>query len=157
MAKAVFAGTFDPFTIGHLDIVNEASKMFEEVYIVIATNESKSGRNYDAEKMEIAIEDACAQAGLKNCYACILPSYMSVIEYAERAEAEFLIRGIRTANDYAYEEQMAVINKNLNPNIRTIFIHAHSEISSSLVRVCDKYGRFYKHLVPEAVRKIFRI
>lgn len=157
MAKAVFAGSFDPFTIGHLDIVNEASKMFDEVYILIATNDSKSGRNYDAEKMEIAIEDACAKAGLKNCYACILPSYMSVIEYAERAEAEFLIRGVRTANDYAYEEQMAVINKELNPNIRTVFIHAHTEISSSLVRICDKYGRMYKHLVPEAVRRVFRI
>lgn len=157
MTKAVFAGTFDPFTIGHLDIVNEASKMFDEVYIVIATNDSKSGRQYDAEKMEIAIEDACIAAGLHNCYAAVLPSYMSVIEYAERAEAEFLIRGIRTADDYAYEEKMAVINKNLNPNIRTVFIHAHSEISSSLVRVCDKYNRFYKHLVPEAVRKTFRI
>ena len=157
MAKAVFAGTFDPFTIGHLDLVSEASKMFNEVYIVIATNDSKSGRNYDAEKMKIAVEEACIAAGLHNCYAVILPSDMSVIEYAEQVEAEFLVRGIRTADDYAYEEKMAVINKNLNPNIRTIFIHAHTEISSSLVRVCHKYNRFYQLLVPEAVRKTFQI
>lgn len=157
MAKAVFAGTFDPFTIGHLDLVSEASKMFDEVYIVIATNDSKSGRNYDAGKMEIAIEEACIAAGLHNCYAAILPSDMSIIEYAEQVEAEFLVRGIRTADDYAYEEKMAVINKNLNPNIRTIFIHAHTEISSSLVRVCHKYNRFYQLLVPEAVRKTFQI
>ena len=122
MAKAIFAGSFDPFTLGHLDIVHEASEMFDEVWIVIASNDSKSGRVYDAEKMATAIEETCRRADLKNCYATVLPSYMSIIEYAERNEIKFLVRGVRDADDFAYESKMADINKEFNARIRTVFM-----------------------------------
>lgn len=155
MAKAIFAGSFDPFTLGHLDIVHEASEMFDEVWIVIASNDSKRERVYDAEKMATAIEETCRRADLKNCYATVLPSYMSIIEYAERNEIKFLVRGVRDADDFAYESKMADINKEFNDRIRTVFIHAHNNISSSLVRLCEKFGRPYAHLIPEPVRRWF--
>ena len=109
MTRAIFAGSFDPFTNGHLDVLKQASKMFDEVHVLVAKNPLKR-RTYELEKMVIAIEDVCQAEKLTNCYVNILPYSCSVIQYADMIEADFLVRGIRSTDDYMYEAKMASIN-----------------------------------------------
>ena len=107
--------------------------MFDEVYVLVAKNPLKH-RTYELEKMVIAIEDVCQAENLINCFPNILPYSCSVIQYANMIEADFLVRGIRSTDDYMYEAKMASINYHMNPNIRTIYIQSHNDISSTLVR-----------------------
>lgn len=151
MAKAVFAGSFDPFTIGHLSVVKQAAQMFDEVYILVAKNPLKRRATLDIETMQILITDVLMEEGLSNCFCEILPYSISTADFAEMLGATFLIRGIRDAEDYFYETRMAQTNKLLNPNLHTIYMEAEVNISSSTVRTLMEFNKPFLEYLPHAI------
>lgn len=151
MAKAVYAGSFDPFTIGHLSVVKQAAKIFDEVYILVAKNPLKKRATMDIETAQILITDVLMEEGLTNCFCEILPYSVPTVDFAEMLGATFLIRGIRDAQDYFYETRMAQTNKLLNPNLHTIYMEAEVNISSSTVRTLMEFNKPFLEHLPHAI------
>ena len=151
---AVYPGSFDPFTNGHLDIVKKASKLFDKVIIVIAINKSKS-RTYDTTDMCIAIEDTLTENNITNC---VVGSWDGLIADLMRSWGEkYLIRGLRNTMDYNYEENIAEVNKLIYPEIEYVYFRAdNSAISSSMVRELYSYGQDVSGYVPKAVMDVMR-
>lgn len=150
--KAVYAGSFDPFTNGHLDIVRKASKLFEEVYVVVAYNYDKK-RKYNVVASAISIEEAIRAAGIENVSVHYWPNL--VVDFCQIYGAKYLIRGLRSPGDYVYEENVANINKELAPDIETIYFRADSSIvSSTMIREMLAHGRKVDKYVPPAIVKM---
>ena len=150
--RALYAGSFDPFTNGHLSIVKEASGLFDEVFVVLARNTSKK-RTTNAEEMRDAMEAVLASEGIDNCRVVILTDGL-VADFCELCNAQYLVRGLRNVSDYLYEENIAKINQEINPNLRTIYLRASNDvISSSMVRELHEYGRDISCFVPEGIDK----
>ena len=119
MTKAIYPGSFDPFTNGHLDICKKASELFDEVCVVIAVNAQKQ-RTFSSEGMKDAIEQDLLGNGITNCsvYIC----YGLVAKFAEEIGAKYMIRGLRNNMDYNYEENIAEVNKLINPLMEYVFL-----------------------------------
>ena len=100
MNKAIYAGSFDPITVGHMDIVTRAAKMFDELYIVIMKNAKKSSLVSEVERKQM-IDAAIKEANLQNVY-CEIGEGLTV-EYAKKKDAKFMIRGLRASMDFEYE------------------------------------------------------
>lgn len=152
MTSAIYAGSFDPFTNGHLDIVKKASTIFDKVIIVIAINVKKT-RTYRAYDMCSAISKTLQENQLNNCMVVTYDGL--VAELAYDWGVPYLIRGLRNAQDYSYEEEMSKINAELNPEIETIYFRSNQDIvSSSLIK--ELYGLKYdvSEYVPSAVLKL---
>jgi pantetheine-phosphate adenylyltransferase len=147
---AVYAGSFDPFTNGHLSIVKEAAELFDKVYVVIARNANKK-RFSNAEMMCDAIATCFANEGLENCCVTILADGL-VADYCKSVNAQYLIRGLRNTSDYMYEENIAKINHEINPELKTVYFRATNEVvSSSMVRELFGYGKSISKYLPESV------
>jgi pantetheine-phosphate adenylyltransferase len=147
--KAVYAGSFDPFTNGHLYIIEEASKMFDRVYVLIAHNANKT-RHSDVEEMARAITMTLYHRGLFN--VCVIVHKGFVADFCLAHDVEYLIRGLRNTSDYLYEENIAKINHEINPDLKTIYYRANNDvISSSLIREMLTYGKDVSEYVPETV------
>lgn len=147
--KAVYAGSFDPFTNGHLYIVTEASKMFDKVYVLVAHNANKK-RHTDATKMAEMIAKTMYDEGLFN--VCVVVHNGFVADFCRAHDVEYLIRGLRNTSDYLYEENIAKINHEINPNLKTIYYRANNDVvSSSLIREMLTYGKDVSDYVPDQV------
>ncbi len=143
---AVYAGSFDPFTNGHLSIVQKASKLFDKVYVCVAYNSEKR-RTFDVDKMISAISSCLINQGLTNCEVVITEGMIA--DFCKEKGAAYLIRGLRNTSDYLYEENIAKINYELNPDLETVYFRAVDEtVSSSMVREFLKYGKSVKKYVP---------
>lgn len=131
MKVSFYAGSFDPFTIGHLHIVNIASKIFDKVIIGIGVNPKKT-RRYDKTKMKEAIEKVLKSENINNFEVIIFDGLTA--DVAKEYGADFLIRGVRNGIDYDFEENLALINEEIS-GIDTIYIRAgaNGSISSSMV------------------------
>ena len=150
--SAIYPGSFDPFTNGHLDIVKKAAMLFDHVYIVIGVNSEKR-RTFDAKAMQAAIEKTLRQLQLDNCSVCIHEGL--VAEFARVNEIGYMIRGLRNNMDYNYEENIAVVNKLINPQLESIFFRAeNAALSSSMVKELRSYNLDISEYVPEAVREL---
>ena len=150
--RAMYAGSFDPFTNGHLHIVMEAAKMFDEVYICIAHNASKK-RNTSLTAMQTAIEEMLVRKKITNVKVVI--HYGLVAEYCKDHEIGYLIRGLRNTSDYMYEENIAKINFEINPDLKTIYYRAQNEvISSSMVRELHSFGKDVSKYLPQEIYDI---
>lgn len=147
--KAIYPGSFDPFTNGHLDIVRKASDLFDEVYVVIGVN-TKKHRTYDSDKMKKAIEMTISEKGLSNV---IVEVYEGLVaEYARDKGIQYMIRGLRNNMDYNYEENIASVNKLIYPEIEYIYFRAENvAVSSSMVRELRSFGRDVSVYVPSPV------
>ena len=150
--KAIYPGSFDPFTNGHLDIVKKASDLFDEVYIVIGVN-AKKHRTYDSDKMKQAIEMTISEHKLPNV---IVEVYEGLVaEYAKDKGIQYMIRGLRNNMDYNYEENIASVNKLIYPEIEYVYFRAENvAISSSMVRELRSFGRDVSIYVPSPVLEI---
>ena len=129
--KAIYPGSFDPFTNGHLDIVKKASMLFDEVYVVIGINAQKR-RSFDPEQMKAAIEATVQELGMTNIRVDLLDGL--VAEYARENDIHYMIRGLRNNMDYNYEENIAEVNKLINPDMEYVYFRAeYVAVSSSMV------------------------
>ena len=149
MSVGFYAGSFDPFTVGHLHIVKTASKIFSRVVIGLGVNEDKT-RKFDTVKMRECIMATLQREGINNV-ECVIYRGLTIDEMKEHG-ANFLIRGLRNSKDYEAEENMAKINNALG-GVETIFLRAdkYDIVSSTLVNQLRKQGKDYKDFVPTEV------
>lgn len=148
---AVYPGSFDPITNGHLDLIIRASKLFDEVIILLAINPNKKYRFDLQDRVEMVTE---AVSDINNVY---VDTYDGLtVEYASSHGACALIRGIRVVSDFEYEWQLNIANEYIDPSIETVFLmsnHLNTFISSSTIHELAKSGVDISSLVPEAVVK----
>ena len=146
---AVFPGTFDPITVGHVDIVNRASSMFDEIIIAIGVNTKKTTL-FDLEKRKEWVKIAFA-----NNPKVRVEAYEGLtVDFCKTVNATFLLRGLRNGTDFDYESHIAQLNKALWNNIETIFIMCNPElryISSTLVRDLIIHKADYQRYLPVGV------
>jgi len=146
---AVFPGTFDPITVGHVDIVNRASSMFDEIIIAIGVNTKKTTL-FDLEKRKEWVKIAFA-----NNHKVRVEAYEGLtVDFCKTVNATFLLRGLRNGTDFDYESHIAQLNKALWNNIETIFIMCNPElsyISSTLVRDLIIHKADYQRYLPVGV------
>ena len=154
MKKAMFCGSFDPFTLGHFDLVKRASKMFDELHIVIAINANKK-RTYEKDLMVSAIKEVLKNANINNVKVIAFAGL--VAKYAKDNQINYSIRGLRNSMDYNYEENIAEVNKLLNDNLESIYLRtSNSAISSSMVRELFSYGEDVSNFVPKEIYKMMK-
>lgn len=149
MTTAVYPGSFDPCTIGHLDIIERSSKLFDKLYVAVLTNSSKSPLFTVEERIELLKK---ATASFDNVEICSFSGLL--VDFLKDIGASVVIKGIRAVSDYEYEFQMALTNKELYPDMETLFLHSSKEfmfLSSSIVKEIAKYGGSLEGLVPESL------
>ena len=148
---AFYAGCFDPFTLGHLELVKQASQIFEYVIVGIGINPNKE-RRYKKEDMKIAIEESLIAENISNAKVLIYEGY--TYEAAKENGSYFLIRGLRNETDYLYEEEIARFNDKYD--IDTIYLRAKDKgnISSSYVYNELKKGNDITTYIPDPVKKL---
>lgn len=141
MAKntiAIYPGTFDPITRGHIDIINRASSLFSEVIVTLAVNQSKKPLFSNSERMEM-IQDAIKD--VDNVRAAEFEGLL--VSFAEKNKAKVIIRGLRAISDFEYEFQMALMNKKLSLDIITIFMmpnEKYTYLNSTIVKDVAKFN-----------------
>ena len=149
--RAIYPGTFDPLTIGHLDIIERSANMFDKIIVAIGDNPSKTPLFSIEERIEM-IEKATAH--LKNIEVTKFHSLL--VELSTKLDANIVIRGIRSSTDFEYEQQMGYANVSLKKELETIYLMPkleYSFISSSVVRAILKFGGEVDHLVPKSILK----
>ncbi len=147
---AIYPGSFDPITNGHLDLIHRASKLFDDVIIAITQNTNKAG--FLSIKDRILVTNN-AVSSLNNITVISFDSLL--IDFAKKHNAQIIIRGLRAVSDFEYEFQLSGMNKRLNPNIETLFMTPSEDfanISSSLVREIFLLGGDIGSFVPESVK-----
>lgn len=152
--RAMYTGSFDPLTSGHVDIIQRASKMFDEVVVAIGINPKKPGLFSSDERLKL-VSSCCSKfANVK------VASFSGLTaEFARKQKCSVLVRGLRDAQDFGFEMQMAHMNRHLEPSLETIFIptlQELSEISSSLVKEVASLGGKIDGLVPIPVAKALK-
>lgn len=148
---ALYAGTFDPYTNGHHDIVRKAAALFDEVVVMMAINVRKR-RSFDADRMLSAIQRALDADGL-NARAVLYDGL--IVDYCAAHHIGWHVRGLRNGMDYDYEENNAQVNRLLSPTLETIYLRGdYTALSSSMVRELLAFNRPVDAYVPETVREI---
>jgi len=151
---AIYPGSFDPFTNGHLDIVKKGAKLFDEVHILIGVN-AKKKRSYDSDLMKNAIEKTLEENNITNCKVFVYEGL--VAEYTNENKIEYMIRGLRNNMDYNYEENIAEVNKLINPGLEYVYFRAENvAVSSSMVKELNGFGKDVSKFVPSQVLKIMK-
>lgn len=147
-----YAGSFDPFTMGHMHVVKTASKLFDKLVIGIGINSQKA-RRYDKEIMKNAIEQALKDENITNVEVITYEGLS--VDSAEEHNCNFLVRGIRDDMDYYYEENIAEINEEIS-GLDTIYVRAGTlgGISSSTVKEIFSNGKDVTRYVPKAVLEV---
>lgn len=156
--KAIYPGSFDPVTYGHIDLIERAQEIFSEVIVAVAHNPHKKPLFSVKERIDMLKE---ATKELKNI---VIDDFDGlVVDYAAEHKARVLIRGLRMISDFEYEFQMALTNRKLNPHIETIFLMPHesySYLSSKLLKEAASLGADLSAFVPdfigEALKKKLR-
>ena len=153
MRRAIYPGSFDPITMGHLDIIERSAKLFDEVIVALLLNVEKQPMFTTDERVEM-IRQVIPWSNVRvGTFEGLL------VHYAAQQQAQFVVRGIRAISDYEYELQMALMNRRLEPDFETVFLmagEAYSYISSRLIKEVFKLGGPIKGLVPELVENRMR-
>ena len=153
MRRAIYPGSFDPITNGHLDIIARGCKLFDEVIIAILVNPEKTPFFTIDERREMLAE-VLAQIDRGDCQLRVDSFEGLLVHYAVAQQALAIVRGIRAISDYEYELQMALMNRRLEPSIETVFMmpaEAYSYVSSRLVKEVFLLGGPLDGLVPPLV------
>ena len=147
---AIYPGTFDPITNGHIDVVYRAVEMFSTVIVLIARNSSKAPMFSDEERVAMIREIFRTNRQVRvDVFDGLL------VEYARKKKATILVRGLRAVSDFEYEFQMALMNRKLAPAIDTVFLMPHARytyLNSTIVREVARLGGDVSGLVPSNVR-----
>jgi pantetheine-phosphate adenylyltransferase len=140
---ALYPGTFDPVTLGHLDIIQRAVKLFDHLVIGIANNPSKSQAFTIEERIDMMRRETAPLAGDGRATIAVETFDTLLIHFARQVGASVIIRGLRAVSDFEYEFQMVAMNQRLEPNIETVFLMAdprHQAIASRLVKEIASFG-----------------
>jgi pantetheine-phosphate adenylyltransferase len=154
MRTAIYPGSFDPLTNGHLDVLERASKLFDRVIVAIARNESKSPLFSLDERLALMKP---AIVPMKNVEADIFDGLL--VEYAANQKAQAIVRGLRAVSDFEFEFQMALMNRKLAENIETIYMmpkESYTFISSRIVKEIARLGGDVSPFVPPHVVKALK-
>ena len=153
-SMAVYPGSFDPITNGHLDIIARGLSVFDEVTIAILVNAEKQPLFTTEERQDIIREAYAGESRVKvDTFSGLL------VDYAEKIGAAVIVRGLRAISDFEYEFQMALMNRHLNPRIETVFMmpaESYSYLSSRLVKEVFQLGGAVHELVPPVVERRLR-
>ena len=154
MVKAVFAGSFDPPTNGHLDIIKRASALFDTIDVVVSVNPDKNYMFSQEERLGMLKE-------LTREYENVtVHAYEGlIVNYAKAVNAKVLVRGVRSSNDFGYEFELAQMNQNLNPEIETLFLQSKGQftiVKSSSIKELAKFGGDISRMVPPLVEKALK-
>jgi pantetheine-phosphate adenylyltransferase len=150
MRTAIYPGSFDPMTNGHLDVVQRAAKLFDRVVVAVATNEGKHPLFTAAERMQL-VKDAVAD--LPNVEADSFGGLL--VEYVAAKKARAIVRGLRAVSDFEFEFQLALMNRKLDENIETIFMmpkDTYTFLSSRIVKEIARLGGDVSQFVPPNVQ-----
>lgn len=149
MSKAVYPGSFDPVTNGHLDVIERAAKVFDHLVVAVVRNMEKSPMFAVEERMELLRRSTAHLPNVSvDHFAGLLVTYLKAVD------AKVVIKGLRAISDFEYEFQMALMNRKLDGDIETLFMMTHnrySYLSSSLVKEVARLGGNIDDLVPEVV------
>ena len=150
MTTAICPGSFDPITLGHVDIIRRAAEIFDEVVVCVMHNAAKKSPMFTLEE-----KLSMARRAVEEYPNVRVDSYDGLLtEYVRRYDKPVVVKGLRAASDFDYEFQMNMINKRLNPSVETMFLTAserYTFLSSSIVREVAQYGAELKGLVPDAI------
>ena len=154
MKRCIYPGTFDPFTNGHLDVLQRAAKLFGHVQVAVAIDSTKKALFTPEQRV------ALIRANLRGLPNVDVVSFEGLlVEYARNQKAHAIIRGLRALSDFEFEFNMALMNRHLEPRIETIFVmpkESYSYTSSSLVKQIAKLGGDVGHFVPANVAKALK-
>ncbi len=154
MKRALIPGSFDPPTIGHLDLVKRAAAIFDEVYVVAFVNSAKRGRFTSEEKLAMLHASFDHMEGV----VCDLSEEL-LADYCIRHGITTIVKGARSATDFDYELSLSLINRSIEPTLDTVILPTRSEymhISSTMVGELIRYGRDYSTAVPSGAAEIIR-
>ena len=149
MKIAVYPGSFDPITNGHLDIIQRSSRIFDKVIVAVVKNHSKKPLFTSEERMELIRKSV---SGLSNVEVDHFDGLL--VNYIASKGAHAIIKGLRAVSDFEYEFQMALMNRKLQPDVETLFMmtnHKYSYLSSGLVKEIASLDGCIKGLVPDAI------
>lgn len=150
---AIYPGSFDPITIGHLDIIKRSAKLFDKVIVVVMSNHRKAGTHAFSVEERVELVRKCT----KDLPDVTVDSYMGLLaDYARQKNAIAVVKGLRAVSDFEDEFQQALINKKLNGEIETVFIPACSEnmfLSSSVIKQVCTLGGDVTPFIPKEVSK----
>lgn len=151
---AIYPGTFDPVTNGHIDLIKRAQEVFSEVIVAVAANPQKGPLFSVNERVEMLKK---ATTGLKGVEVTAFDGL--VVDYARKRKSKVLIRGLRMLSDFEFEFQMALTNRKLSPDIETIFLMPHesySYLSSKLLKETAALGADLSNFIPDFVEKALK-
>lgn len=150
MTIAIYPGSFDPITFGHLDIIERSSQIFKDVYVGVMINPKKKYTFDMQERISLIAENV---AKLKNVHVVGFDGLL--VDFMNKNNINVIVKGLRTVTDYEYEFQMALLNKRINHKVETLFLptsEKYSLISSSMVKELFTFGGDVTDFVPENVR-----
>jgi pantetheine-phosphate adenylyltransferase len=153
MRRAIFPGSFDPLTNGHLDIIRRSSPLFDEIVIAVLNNLEKHPLFSVDERCQM-IRDILPKAKIDGCRLVVDSFSGLTADFARARDASAIIRGIRAVGDYEYELRMALMNRRLQPQIETVFLTAAEEysfVSSTLMKQVFELGGRVDELVPDPI------
>ena len=156
MKTAICPGSFDPVTLGHLDIISRASKIFDRVVVAVPVNPDKCFSFSVEERMDM-LQKVCAAQGLENVVVDRVEGLLA--DYARERSAAVIIKGLRALTDFEYEFQQALTNKKLNPALETMFLSTSAEhmfLSSSMVKQEAGFGGDISHFVPACILEVIK-
>ncbi len=158
MRRAIYPGSFDPITNGHLDIIERGSKLFDEIVVAVLNNPDKSAM-FSAEERQAMLAEVLPEIKSETCKITVESFQGLLVQYAVEKQASAIVRGIRAISDYEYELQMALMNRRLEPRLETVFLMSsedYSYVSSRLVKQIFALGGAIDGLVPPFVKEKMR-
>ena len=159
MRRAIYPGSFDPVTNGHLDIIQRGCKLFDEIIIAVLINPDKTPFFSVEERCDI-LRSVVTEIDRGECSLTVESFEGLLVQYAADRQANAIVRGIRAISDYEYELQMALMNRRLHPELETVFMmpaEAYSYVSSRLVKEVFHLGGSIEGLVPKLVEERMRV
>ena len=153
--KVVYPGSFDPITNGHLDVIERAARLFDHVVVAVARNPAKHST------LDIDTRQSLVRRATEHLEGLMVDTFEGLlVDYAQRIGGQVVIRGLRAVSDFEFEFQMALMNRQLDPRIETIFLMPRDQyvfLSSSIVKEIASFGGRIDGMVPDTVKEDIRI